>query len=62
MRSYSNSASAAGAGDPAGAALIGVPGVRGVLIGDGWVTINKAPDAQWKAVKAGVEAALRGLA
>ena len=56
LRSY-QSADAAQT-DPVAAALFTVPGVVGVLINPAWVTVSKAPDAQWKHVKAGVRQVL----
>lgn len=40
------------------AALLGVPGVVGVLVNADWVTVNKSPGADWGEVKAGVKRAL----
>jgi hypothetical protein len=40
------------------AALLGVPGVVGVLLNSDWVTVNKSPGADWGEVKAGVKRAL----
>lgn len=51
----------AAAGDPAATLLFGVSGVSGLLFNGSWMTVNKAPDAGWPAVKAGVEAALGTL-
>lgn len=45
--------------DPMGSALFAIEGVTNVLIGDGWITVNKAADAPWKTIKAGVERVLR---
>lgn len=42
------------AGDPLGAALMAIPGVRTVLINGAWVTVNKRPEADWGAVRAAV--------
>ncbi|HYE63210.1 MAG TPA: NifU N-terminal domain-containing protein [Phycisphaerales bacterium] len=58
IRSYQTAEAAAG--DPLGAAMMGVPGVVGVLIGAGWVTVSKAPAAEWKAIKAGVKKVMSG--
>ena len=44
--------------DPVGAALFAVPGVAGVLVNGGWITVSKEPSADWTAVKAGVRRAL----
>ena len=56
MRSY-QSEQAAG-GDSLGRALLGVPGVSGVLIQGEWVTVNKRAEAEWRGVKAGVKRVL----
>ena len=45
-------------GEPVAARLFAVAGVAGLLFGDGWLTVNKAPEAEWRAVKQGVERAL----
>jgi hypothetical protein len=47
-----------GEADPLAAALFGVPGVVGLLINGDWITVNKAPEAEWKAVRAGVSRVL----
>ncbi|MBL8745238.1 MAG: NifU N-terminal domain-containing protein [Phycisphaerae bacterium] len=53
---------AAAAGeDPVAAALFKVAGVTNLLINEDWITVNKDPKAEWKAVKAGVSKALAGL-
>ena len=44
--------------DPLGQALMAIPGVSSVLLSDGWLTINKSPQARWPALKAGVQQAL----
>jgi hypothetical protein len=44
--------------DPLGAALMAVPGVRNVLIHDGWVSVGKTPEADWKPIKAAVKQVL----
>lgn len=59
IRSFRSAAEAAN--DPIGAALFGVKGVMTLLINDAWITVNKAPEAEWSAVKRGVEKALAGL-
>lgn len=41
--------------DPLAAALFALPGVRGLLFGDGWMTVNKAPETPWKSLVAAVE-------
>lgn len=55
-RSYRAASDAAG--DPLAAALFEVPGVEGLLIHDGWITVSKSSGASWKSVKAGVARAL----
>lgn len=44
--------------DALAASLFAVPGVAGLLLSGDWMTVNKAPDADWPAVKKGVERAL----
>lgn len=56
IRSFRTAESAAG--DAVAEALFAVPGVQGVLLSGGWLTINKAPDASWPGVKKGAQAAL----
>jgi hypothetical protein len=56
VRSYFSAEQAKG--DALAARLFAVAGVTNVLINDGWITVNKTPEAAWKAVKAGVERAL----
>ena len=46
------------AADPLGAALMAIPGVRNVLIHDGWISVGKQPDAEWRSVKAAVKRVL----
>lgn len=55
-RSYRSAAEAGG--DPLAGALFAVPGVAGLLLSGDWMTVNKAPEADWKAVKKGVQAVL----
>lgn len=38
--------------------LFAIPGVTNVLIQDTWLTVCKSPEADWKAVKRGIERAL----
>jgi hypothetical protein len=47
--------------DPLAAALLGVPGVVGVLINPAWVTVNKSPEVEWKQVKPALRKVLSGL-
>lgn len=56
VRSYRKAAEAQG--DPLATRLFAVPGVAGILLADGWMTVSKVPDAAWPAIKAGVEQAL----
>ena len=58
MRSYQSVQAAAP--DPLAAALMAVPGVVGVFIHQGWVTVSKSPDTDWKGVKAAVRKVLSG--
>ncbi len=55
-RSYFKPADAAG--DHLAVALFSIPGVTNVLIQDTWLTVCKSPDADWKAIKRGVEKAV----
>lgn len=48
------------AADPLGAQLMAIPGVTTVLLSGGWMTVNKAPDAAWPAVKRAVQDVLKG--
>lgn len=50
------------AADPLAAALFAIPGVVGVLIGPGWVTVNKAADGAWPVLKPQIERVLKGHA
>jgi len=56
MRAY-RSPEAAKA-DPLGAALMAIGGVTSVLIGDSWLTINRAATADAKSIAKSVEAVL----
>jgi hypothetical protein len=56
VRSYFKAEDAAG--DALAAALFAVPGVTNLLINGDWITVSKRPEADWKKIKAGVEAAL----
>jgi hypothetical protein len=58
-RSYRDAQQAQG--DAAAEAMFSVPGVVGVMIRDGWMTISKSPSAKWSTVRAGVEKALAAL-
>jgi hypothetical protein len=50
-----------GADDPVAAPLLAVPGVAGLLLNGDWLTVNKAPGADWAIVKQGVERVLGAL-
>lgn len=45
--------------DPLARALFQVPGVTGVLLSGGWMTVNKEDGAAWPAVKEGVAEVLK---
>jgi hypothetical protein len=57
-RSYSDASAAAA--DPIAARLFAVEGVVGVMLLGDWLTVLKAPDAPWRAIRAGVTRALAG--
>jgi hypothetical protein len=44
--------------DALAAALFTVEGVTGLLINEGWITVNKDAASSWPAVKKGVQKAL----
>lgn len=46
-------------GDALAEALFAIPGVSNVLIHDGWLTVGKTPEAQWKALRPRIERVLR---
>lgn len=46
------------AGHALAEAVFAVPGVTGLLLSGGWLTVNKSPDADWKAIRQGVQQAL----
>lgn len=48
--------------DPLAAAIFALPGVVNVLILHDWLTVNRAPDADWKPIKSGVKRAVREIA
>ncbi|CAG0952320.1 hypothetical protein PHYC_00265 [Phycisphaerales bacterium] len=58
-RSYRDAAHAAG--DPLAAALMAVAGVRNVLLHDGWVSVGKSPEAEWKSLKPALKRVLEGF-
>lgn len=59
LRSYRDPAGATS--DPLAAAIMAIDGVRAVLIGDGWLTVTRAHGADWKKLKARLEATLAAL-
>jgi len=59
LRSYRDLAGAAS--DPLAAAIMAIDGVRGVLIGDGWMTITRTDGVDWKKLKARLEATLASV-
>lgn len=59
MRSYT--ALGAAARDPAAAAVLGVRGIKGVLISTGWMTVTKDEGASWRAIKPALEACVGTL-
>ncbi|MFG0306131.1 MAG: NifU N-terminal domain-containing protein [Phycisphaerales bacterium JB040] len=46
------------ADDPLARALFNIPGVTNLLIHDGWISVGKAPDADWKTLKAAIRQTL----
>ncbi len=58
-RSFLNAADAAG--DPLAGPIFATGAVRAVLINGDWVSVNKQPGADWKAIKPVCERALREL-
>jgi len=56
IRSYRSAEEAEA--DPLGRALFAVPGVTSLLLSGEWLTVNKAEEADWGQVKAGVQSAL----
>ena len=57
--SLSFNAAAEAAGNPLGAALFAVPGVKGIFAVNDFVTVTRQPDTDWAALEAGVTAALK---
>ncbi len=55
-RSYKNAEAARG--DALAEALFASAPVTTLLVVDNWITVNKAPDADWNEVKAGIERVL----
>ncbi len=58
LRSYTSAPAASG--DRLASELFQIPGVVGVLINPGWVTVSRSPGTPWKVIKAGVEKVLGG--
>jgi hypothetical protein len=60
VASRSFRSAAEGQHDPVAARLFAIAGVVGVFIhqSGAWLTITKSPDASWKSIRAGVQAAL----
>ncbi len=56
IRSYRDASGFAG--DPLAEALFGLPGVVGLLISGGWLTLNKSPEADWSVLKPAVQKVL----
>jgi len=57
-RSYFKAEQAAG--DPIAEPLFALDGVTNVLVHDGWISVCKTADADWKRIKAGIERVLSG--
>jgi hypothetical protein len=51
----------AAAGNPIAEALLQLPGVRSVFIVADFVTVTRAPDAEWSSLAPRVTAVLRGV-
>lgn len=47
--------------NPVAAALFAVPGVRSLLLHDGWLTVVKDPSAPWPAIRTGITKALASV-
>ncbi|MBL0927895.1 MAG: NifU N-terminal domain-containing protein [Phycisphaerales bacterium] len=58
MRSYSSPAAASAAGDRLAEALLAIPGVTNVLIASEFLTLTRAPAADWRAIKAAARKAV----
>ena len=59
LRSYQSRDAAAA--DPVAVPIMTVPGVVGVLITPGWITISKAPEVEWKQLKGALKKVMSGL-
>lgn len=57
-RSY-RSPDEADSSDPLGSALLAIPGMRTLLIHDGWFSAVKSPDTDWDDLKPEIERVLR---
>ena len=55
-RSFFSSAMAAG--DPIAEPLFKDAGITNLLLNGEWMTVNKAPDAEWRTIKASVQRVL----
>jgi len=55
-RSYRTLESAAG--DALASALFAIPGIVGVFVCQDFVTVNKAPDADWRAIRKAAKKAI----
>lgn len=58
-RSYREAAQAAG--DPLAAAVMAIPGVRNVLVQEGWMSVGKSAEAEWKSLKPALKRVLEGF-
>ncbi len=45
--------------DPLAARLFAIPGVTNLLLQPDWITVSKAPDADWKPIRLAIERVLR---
>lgn len=61
LRSYASLDAARAAGDDLAAALLAIPGVTGVLLTPGWITVSKAGPTSWARVKPAVADAIARL-
>ena len=62
LRSYRTAPAALAAGDHFAHNLLMIPGLAGVLIHDGWLTISKKQEAKWPAIKRAVTAIILAAA
>ncbi len=49
------------AADPLAAQFLAVRGVSAILLGAGWLTVNKTPEADWRSIKVAVEGILASV-